>query len=232
MHRLKASSMELSDDLTLPQFRREMQHRVVKYRLNSRPVREALLFAKRHPDPQFYRVATDKINAQRQFQREVNGPGKLELLVDLLRAGSLREVLLTLALVVAACVAIEYVRAPARSAGAAASIDLDRLARRLGYDLESAPSVSRRPTDGAASRAAPLAADPSQRAPVAAASPAAAPGAEAGLEEQIVERLRQALGDSHSSEEIKAALNELLMSGEFVDQLAAKIQRQSSAKVP
>jgi hypothetical protein len=127
--------MKLNTETTVDQFRDEMQHRVVKYPLNSRPVKEALQFAKKHEDPAFYRVASDKVHAQRQFQRELYGPGKLERLVDFFTLGSLREVVVTLILVVLVLLAFDSTESllsgdPAQAYG---EVDVDVLAERMGF---------------------------------------------------------------------------------------------------
>ena len=102
--------MKLNDDLNVDQFREEMQHRVVRYPLLSRPVKEAVRFAKRHSDPAFYRIASDKVHAQRQFQRELYGPSRMERLVDFLSLGSLKEVGVMLMLVVGGVVGLDFAK--------------------------------------------------------------------------------------------------------------------------
>lgn len=132
--------MKIDAETTLEQFREEMQHRVVKYPLNSRPVKEALRFAKTHEDPAFYRIASDKIHAQRQFQRELYGPGRFERLVDFMALGSLREVVVTLVLVAIGVAGLDGVRRwsrPEPIESAVANLDLDTLAKRLGIALET-----------------------------------------------------------------------------------------------
>lgn len=130
--------MKLTKETTFGQFREEMQHRVVKYPLNSRPVKEALRFAKKHKDPAFYRVASDKIHAQRQFQRELHGPGRVERLVDFVSLGSLREVVITLLLVSAGVMSLEggkrFLSPPDQELYE--HMDIDELASALGVALD------------------------------------------------------------------------------------------------
>lgn len=138
--RTSSLTMTLDDTTTIDQFREEMQHRVVKYALNSRPVKEALRFAKRHDDPAFYRIAADKIHAQRQFQRELYGPSRMERLVDFIALGSLREVVLTLVLVGGGVVGLDVVKRfmlKEPDSELYANMDVDELATRLGIALEA-----------------------------------------------------------------------------------------------
>ena len=132
--------MKLANDISLAQFCEEMQYRVVKFPLNSLVVREALQFAKKHPNPELFRIATNKVLAQRQFQRELYGPGWLERVFDYLALGSLREVVTTLLLVGLTVVGIEAVKAavaPPTLPAAVEHMDVDELARRLGLALET-----------------------------------------------------------------------------------------------
>ena len=144
--------MILNTDTTLDQFRDEMQHRVVKYPLNSRPVKEALRFAKKHEDAAFYRIASDKIHAQRQFQRELYGPSKLERVVDFVSLGSLREVVITLLLVAGGVVGLDvakYVMRPDPDEDMYSQVDVEELATQLGLALEpSGPTETNGPADG------------------------------------------------------------------------------------
>lgn len=136
--------MSFKQETTLEQFREEMQHRVVKYPLNSRPVKEALRFAKKHEDPAFYRIASDKIHAQRQFQRELYGPGRLERLIDFVSLGSLREVVVTLVLVAGGVVGLDVARRalqPAPVDDLYAHMDVEKLAEQLGLALETSRVV-------------------------------------------------------------------------------------------
>ncbi|WP_040769310.1 hypothetical protein [Novipirellula maiorica] len=130
--------MKITSELSLEEFREEMQHRVVKYPLNSRPVKEALRFAKTHEDPAFYRIASDKIHAQRQFQRELYGPGRLERLVDFFAFGSLKEVVVTLLLVGSGVVGLDVAKRTMRGdpdEEIYAHMDVNALADRLGLAL-------------------------------------------------------------------------------------------------
>ena len=130
--------MKLEKDILLEDFRDEMQHRVVKYPLRSRPVKEGLRFAKRHSDPAFHRIATDKIHAQAQFQREMYGPSKLEKLVDFLTLGSLRELFVMMMLVVAGIAGVETVKSFYSALNPPEPhVDIDELAKKLNLGLES-----------------------------------------------------------------------------------------------
>ena len=131
--------MKLTSELSLEQFREEMQHRVVRYPLRSRPVKEAVRFAKGHEDPAFYRIASDKIHAQRQFQRELHGPSRLERLVDFFTLGSLKEVVVTLLLVAAGVVGLDVAQRVMSDPDQEmmAKMDVDALAARLGLALET-----------------------------------------------------------------------------------------------
>ncbi|MFC1597129.1 hypothetical protein ACFL5Q_04210 [Planctomycetota bacterium] len=91
--------MSLDNNISRETFRDEMQHRVVKHGPRSKPVREAIGFARRHEDPEFYHIAMEKTNAQKQYLRETYGPTPLERVVDFIRLGSPREILVTLILV-------------------------------------------------------------------------------------------------------------------------------------
>ena len=102
--------MKFDKETSIETFRDEMQHRVVKYPLRSRPVKEALRYAKSHEDPAFHRVASDKIHAQKQFEREMFGPGKFERITDFLTLGSLREVFVMMLLVVCGIAGVEAVK--------------------------------------------------------------------------------------------------------------------------
>jgi hypothetical protein len=130
--------MKLDTDTTIDQFRDEMQHRVVKYPLKSRPVREALRFAKKHEDPAYYRIASDKMHAQRQFQRELYGPTKWESVVELFTLGTAREAIIILVLVVTGALSLEGSRKLLFTADEDlyADMDVDALAQRLGILLD------------------------------------------------------------------------------------------------
>lgn len=216
---------EISDEMTLNQFRDEMQHRVVKYGSRSRAVKEAVRFARRQKDPEFYRVAMDKVHAQEQYRREVEGPSRWERIMDFLNMGSLREVIVVLMLVGVTCASIEMFRGSSRGSDAQAAVDIDRLASRLGFDLD-APAVQVR--QAAAGHALPAsAAKPNTKVPPAASSAtrAAGPAAETALEERLAARLEKTLAASSVKREaVQAAVQELLLSDEFVGRLATAIQ--------
>ena len=130
--------MELNKDTTIDQFRDEMQRRIVKYHPSSRPVREAVRFARRHEDPAYYRIAVDKVTAQKQYRREVFGPSRLEKALDLLNFGAPREVIVTLLLIVVgvACVeALKYFSSPPEGP-VYSELDIDALADRLGIRID------------------------------------------------------------------------------------------------
>jgi hypothetical protein len=131
--------MKINPDISLDDFCAEMQHRVIRYSLRSLTVRQALRFARKHDNPEFYRVATNKIHAQRQFQREMNGPGIFERVFDYFSLGSLREVVVTLLLVGLAVVGIDAGRKllnGTQQPTAIEQMDVDQLAKRLGILLE------------------------------------------------------------------------------------------------
>lgn len=143
--------MTLDNDITLQQFREEMQHRVVKFPLNSRPVKDAMRFARQHTDPAFYRVAADKVHAQRQFRRELYGPSRWERVVDFVSLGSLREVILTLMLVGGGVASLEtgrYLLHADPDAALYANMDVDELATRLGIALEQQTEQTERDGQG------------------------------------------------------------------------------------
>ena len=130
--------LTFDEHTTVTQFRDEFQHRIVKYPIHSRPVKEARRFARRHTNPEFHRIAEDKVHAQAQHRRELNGPSRWERAVDFLNGGSLREIGVTLALVTVACLGIETTRAwfGARRAPAQVSdAEVERLAKRMGFYL-------------------------------------------------------------------------------------------------
>ena len=132
--------MKIDPNINFEQFSAEMQHRVVKYPLHSLAVREALKFARKHKDPDFYRIAANKVHSQRQFQRELYGPSKWERFVDYFSLGSLREVVVMLVLVVAGIMGIEATQGLFSTASSSASfenMDVDELARRLGFVLDA-----------------------------------------------------------------------------------------------
>ena len=128
--------MKLEKDISLEDFRDEMQHRVVKYPLRSRPVKEGLRFAKLQSDAAFHRIATDKIHAQKQFQRELNGPGKVERLVDFLMLGSLRELFVMMLLVVVGIAGVEAVKSFYAAVNEPEpAVDIDELAKKLNLEI-------------------------------------------------------------------------------------------------
>jgi hypothetical protein len=124
-----------------------MQHRVVRYSLRSIAVRSAIRFARKHENPDFYRVAMNKVHAQKLFQRELNGPGMFEKLFDYFSLGSLREVVMTLMLVGLAVFGIDagrkYFNANDRRSTSFDAIEVDQLAKRLGLLLEDSASSPR-----------------------------------------------------------------------------------------
>ena len=143
--------MKLTGQVTIEDFRQEMQHRVVRYPLNSRPVKEAVRFAKRHQDPAFYRIASDKVHAQRQFQRELNGPSRTERLVDFFTLGSLREVVVTLLLVGVGVLGLDLSKRAMQGdpdTELYSNMDVDALANRLGLVIEESTRVESKPVAG------------------------------------------------------------------------------------
>lgn len=131
--------MSLSPEMTLEQFCDEMQHRVVRHPVGSRAVREAMQFARQQQNPEYYRIAADKIHAQRQFQREMFGPSRLERILEFFSMGSLREIGVTVALIVAGVSGVEVARrwfAVPPEQEAILKMDVDELADRLGLLLE------------------------------------------------------------------------------------------------
>lgn len=131
--------MKLDPNISLEEFCTEMQHRVIRYSLRSLAVRQALRFARKHDNPEFYRVATNKIHAQRQFQREMNGPSFFERAFDYFSLGSLREVVVTLLLVGLAVFGIDAGRKFLNRSDRSTTfeqMDVDQLAKRLGILLE------------------------------------------------------------------------------------------------
>lgn len=123
-----------------------MQHRVVRYPLRSLAVRRALCFARKHSNPEYYRIATNKVHTQRQFLRELNGPGLFEKLFDYFSLGSLREIVVTLMLVGLAVLGIDAGRKFLNTNDRKSSfeqMDVDQLAKRLGILLEDSATVVR-----------------------------------------------------------------------------------------
>lgn len=130
--------MKIDPQISLDDFKSEMQHRVVRYSLRSLPVQQALRFARQHKDPEFFRVASNKIHAQRQFQREMYGPGWFERVFDYLSFGSLREVVMTVLLVGLGVLGIDAGKRAMQSfypPNGTELIDVNRLALGLGYSL-------------------------------------------------------------------------------------------------
>jgi hypothetical protein len=127
--------MSLSPEMSLEQFCDEMQHRVVRHPIGSRVVREAVQFARQQKNTEFYRIAADKVHAQRQFQREMFGPTRLERILEFCSMGSLREIGITVALIVAGVSGVEVARrsfAVPPEHEAISRMDVDELADRLG----------------------------------------------------------------------------------------------------
>jgi hypothetical protein len=139
--------VKIEPQISLDEFCSEMQHRVVRYSLRSIAVRSAIRFARKHENPEFYRVAMNKVHAQKLFQRELNGPGMLEKLFDYFSLGSLREVVVTLMLVGLAVFGIDagrkYLNTNDRGSTSFDSMEVDQLAKRLGLLLEDSASSPR-----------------------------------------------------------------------------------------
>ncbi|MFO1063085.1 MAG: hypothetical protein U0892_04330 [Pirellulales bacterium] len=138
--------MKIDPNISLEDFKAEMQHRVVRYSPRSLAVKHALRFARKHQDPEFYRVATNKVLAQKQFAREMYGPGLFERLFDYLSLGSLREVVVTVMLVGLGILGIDvgkraiqqFSPPPSRLEG----MEVEQLAKQLGIELEPTPVVN------------------------------------------------------------------------------------------
>ncbi len=77
--------MNLHRNMTLDEFRDEMQHLVMTQKLNSKPVKEALRFARQQKDPAFLRIAANKLEAQKQFLHEEFGPSTWQKAWDFLQ---------------------------------------------------------------------------------------------------------------------------------------------------
>lgn len=128
--------MKLDNDMSLAEFRDEMQHRVVKYPLRSKAVREAVRFARRNPDTDFYRVAIDKIDAQKQFHHRRYGPSWPQRVADFL-GGTPREAAVPLLVVVVALLGMRLTGVwRSDEAEMVANIDVDRLAERMGFYID------------------------------------------------------------------------------------------------
>lgn len=138
--------MKIDPNISVDEFREEMQHRVVRYPLRSLAVRRALCFARKHSNPEYYRIASNKVHTQRQFLRELNGPGLFEKLFDYFSLGSLREIVVTLMLVGLAVLGIDAGRKFLNTNDRKSSfeqMDVDQLAKRLGILLEDSATVVR-----------------------------------------------------------------------------------------
>jgi hypothetical protein len=134
--------MNLTPDMTLDDFRDEMQHRVVKYSLRSKQNREAMRFARRHRNRDFYRVAIDKYNARKQYEHELYGPSRLDRLFDLLN-GTPRDVALTLLMVVVVLVSLHFGGSWLMAEpDLGETIDVDRLAKRMGFYISERHAAS------------------------------------------------------------------------------------------
>ncbi|MEI8211027.1 MAG: hypothetical protein WCI02_02685 [Planctomycetota bacterium] len=130
--------MKIDPKISLDDFKAEMQHRVVRYSLRSLPVQQALRFARQHKDPEYFRVASNKIHSQRQFQREMYGPGWFERVFDYLSFGSLREVVMTVLLVGLGVLGIDVGKRAMQNffpASKPDSVEFEKLAKLLGYPL-------------------------------------------------------------------------------------------------
>ncbi len=131
--------MKIDPNISLDDFKAEMQHRVVRYSTRSMAVRQALRFARKNKDPEFYRVATNKILAQKQFHREVYGPGWFERLFDYFSLGSLREVVVTVLLVGLGVLGIDYGKRMIGQISPPSKLErmeIDQLAKRLGFHVD------------------------------------------------------------------------------------------------
>jgi hypothetical protein len=128
--------MKLTDTISIDEFREEMQHRVVKYPLSSRQVREGMRFAKQHSNPEFFRVALDKVDAQKEFQHERDGLSRLDRLLSVL-GGLPREVAVTLFFVVVVLVSLHYSGSWLMAEpNPDAQVDVERLAQRMGFYIK------------------------------------------------------------------------------------------------
>lgn len=130
--------MKIDPKISLDDFKAEMQHRVVRYSLRSLPVQQALRFARQHKDPEYFRVASNKIHSQRQFQREMYGPGWFERVFDYLSFGSLREVVMTVLLVGLGVLGIDVGKRAMQGflpPSTNDSVEFERLAKLLGYPV-------------------------------------------------------------------------------------------------
>jgi hypothetical protein len=131
--------MKIDTNITLDDFKSEMQHRVVRYSPRSMAVRQALRFARQHKDPEFFRVATNKILAQKQFHREMYGPGWFERIFDYFSLGSLREVVVTVLLVGLGVLGIDYGKRMIGQISPPSQLErmeIDQLAKRLGFQVD------------------------------------------------------------------------------------------------
>lgn len=138
--------MKIDSQISLVDFCNEMQHRVVRYSLRSIAVRSAVRFAKNHENPEFYRVAMNKVHAQRLFQRELNGPGMFDKLFDYFSVESLREIVAMLLLVGLTVLGLDKGRKFINGFDRKVpyeNMDVDQIAKRLGIQLEDSGAATR-----------------------------------------------------------------------------------------
>src|SRR4051812_1026248 len=95
---MESQPLPLTADMTIDQFRKEAQFRVVRFSLHSKPNRELVRFSERHSNPAFKRIVAEKMHSQRQGEHYP--PSFSERLCRSLSHGSLREIATTLTLVV------------------------------------------------------------------------------------------------------------------------------------
>ncbi|MBX7167959.1 MAG: hypothetical protein K1X74_16615 [Pirellulales bacterium] len=184
--------MILNKKTTFAEFCEEMQLRVVKHGPGSRPVHQALRFARGHADPRFLRVAMEKIQAQRHYRLETEGPTRWERIVSTLGLASAAEAAVALGIVILGCGAVEMARGwvPRRTEDALASKEIDRLAEKLGVQVRSEKS-----TQGPRSGARDLSGQ------ARAASPTSAE-----VEEMLAKRLEQVAQSAAFQSAVEAAV--------------------------
>jgi hypothetical protein len=122
--------------MSLDDFRDEMQHRVVKYSLRSKEIREAVRFARQNEDANFYRVALDKIDAQKQFSHEQDGPSRMQCVLDFL-GGTPRDISLTMIVVLILLAGWKFVDGRIAEQNVPGDLDIDRLAERMGFYVQN-----------------------------------------------------------------------------------------------
>lgn len=125
--------MKLHAEISKNEFKREMQVRACKFGERDKPVREALVFARQHPDPEFYRIAMDKIDAQKQFKHELLGPSRWQKLKDQL-SGVPKDLVGTALLVIALFGGLNLLRSQFfdRPTAPISDQEVERLAKRMG----------------------------------------------------------------------------------------------------